>query len=287
MRKKFLVCIDSDGCVFDTMELKHKECFCPAYINYFGLQPVSKYAREAWDFANLYSRYRGIHRLLSLLKSLEVLGERKEVLEREFMVPEMQELRSYIAAGNPLSNAGLEEYLLNHPAAEEIRTTLAWSVNVNERVGEMVRGVPPFPCVRQCLEKLSKVADIVIVSATQQLALEREWGENGLLPLITAVKGQESGNKKQIIASLKDRYDEGCVLMIGDAPGDREAAKANGVLFYPICPDAEAQSWAEFEARYIDQFLNHSYAGEAEEACISHFETLLPEEPTWEKGAWS
>ena len=22
-----LVCIDSDGCVFDTMELKHKECF--------------------------------------------------------------------------------------------------------------------------------------------------------------------------------------------------------------------------------------------------------------------
>ena len=66
-----------------------------------------------------------------------------------------------------------------------------------------------------------------------------------------------------------------------------EAAKANGVLFYPICPDAEAQSWAEFEAHYIDRFLNHSYAGEAEEACISHFETLLPEEPTWEKGAWS
>ena len=53
--KKFLVCIDSDGCVFDTMEIKHKECFCPAYIEHFGLQAVSNYARDAWDFANLYS----------------------------------------------------------------------------------------------------------------------------------------------------------------------------------------------------------------------------------------
>ena len=285
MKKRFLVCIDSDGCAFDTMELKHKECFCPAYIQYFGLQPVSKYAREAWDFANLYSCYRGIHRLRSLLKALEVMADRDEVLERGFSVPTMQELRDYVAAGKPLSNAGLEAYLREHPESEEIRTTLAWSVNVNDRVGEMVHGVPPFPHVRDCLKKLAEQADIVIVSATQQLALEREWGENGLLPLITAVKGQESGNKKEIIASLKDQYDEGCVLMIGDAPGDREAAKANGVLFYPICPDAEAQSWAEFEARYIDQFLNHSYAGEAEEACISHFETLLPEEPTWKKGA--
>lgn len=34
----FLVCVDSDGCVFDNMELKHKECFCPATVNVWGLQ---------------------------------------------------------------------------------------------------------------------------------------------------------------------------------------------------------------------------------------------------------
>lgn len=45
--KRRLVCIDSDGCAFDTMEIKHKECFCPAYIGHFSLQPISKYAREA------------------------------------------------------------------------------------------------------------------------------------------------------------------------------------------------------------------------------------------------
>ena len=196
--KKFLVCIDSDGCAFDAMEIKHKECFCPAYIKHFGLQPVSKYARDAWDFANLYSSSRGIHRLLSLLKALDVLGERAEVKERNFTPPAMKELRQYVADGKPLSNAGLEEYLKEHPESEEIRTTLNWSIEVNERVGDMVHGVPPFPYVRESLERLSKEADIVIVSATQQLALEREWGEHGLLPLVSAVKGQESGNKKQI-----------------------------------------------------------------------------------------
>ena len=41
---EFFVGIDSDGCVFDTMELKHKECFIPAFINHYELQGVSKYA---------------------------------------------------------------------------------------------------------------------------------------------------------------------------------------------------------------------------------------------------
>ena len=283
MKKNFLVCIDSDGCAFDTMEVKHKECFCPSYIQYFGLQAVSKYARDAWDFANLYSKYRGIHRLRSLLKALDVLAERDEVKERGFEVPAMGELRAYVEGGNPLSNAGLEDYLKAHPRSEEIRTTLEWSVDVNRRVGEMVHGVPPFPHVRECLTKLSEYADIVIVSATQQLALEREWGEHDLLPLIYAVKGQESGTKKEIIASLKDQYPQGHVLMIGDAPGDLEAAHANGALFYPICPDEEAKSWARF-GENMEAFLNDGYAGKREKENIAYFETLLPSEPAWKRG---
>lgn len=283
MNKRFLVCIDSDGCVFDTMEIKHKECFCPSYIQHFQLQAVSKYARDAWDFANLYSSYRGIHRLLSLLKALEVLGERPEVRERSFVPPALAQLRTYIAEGNPLSNAGLERYLQAHPEAEEIRRVLTWSEDVNRRVGEMVHGVPPFPWVRQCLESLAPMADIVVVSATQELALEREWGEHDLLSLVSAVKGQERGSKKEIIASLKDSYAPGHVLMIGDAPGDRDAAHANGALFYPIRPDQEAQSWAEF-GEYKEAFLQGTYAGQLEADRIAGFEKLLPKEPAWLRG---
>lgn len=282
-KKEFLVCIDSDGCAFDTMEIKHKECFCPAYIEYFGLQAVSKYARDAWDFANLYSCYRGIHRLLALLKALDVLAERREVQERHFTPPALSELRAYVQQGLPLSNAGLQAYLNEHPEAEDIRTTLAWSIEVNERVGRMVHGVPPFPHVRESLEKLSQHANIVIVSATQQLALEREWSEHHLLSLVSAVKGQESGSKKEIIASLRNDYAAGHVLMIGDAPGDQAAAKTNDALFYPICPDQEAESWAAF-AECMDAFLNGTYAGALEEKQIRHFETLLPNEPAWKRG---
>ena len=33
----FFIGIDSDGCAFDTMEVKHKECFIPNIIKYFEL----------------------------------------------------------------------------------------------------------------------------------------------------------------------------------------------------------------------------------------------------------
>ena len=49
----FLVGIDSDGCAFDTMELKHKECFIPCIIHHWGLKGISKYAREAAEFVTL------------------------------------------------------------------------------------------------------------------------------------------------------------------------------------------------------------------------------------------
>ena len=29
--KEFFIGIDSDGCIFDSMEIKHKECFAPMF----------------------------------------------------------------------------------------------------------------------------------------------------------------------------------------------------------------------------------------------------------------
>src|SRR4030065_923542 len=81
-RHDYLVGIDSDGCAFDTMELKHKECFIPNIINHWGLQGVSKYAREAAEFVNLYSKSRGINRFPALIEAFEWLQNRAEVVAR-------------------------------------------------------------------------------------------------------------------------------------------------------------------------------------------------------------
>ncbi len=54
--KEFFVGIDSDGCAFDSMGIKQRECFCPMLIGYFGLQPVAQAARECKDFADLSAR---------------------------------------------------------------------------------------------------------------------------------------------------------------------------------------------------------------------------------------
>ncbi len=49
------------------------------------------------------------------------------------------------------------------------------------------------------------------------------------------------------------------ILMVGDAPGDRDAARKNGVLFYPILVRHEADSWVQFTQKALPSLLDGSY----------------------------
>jgi hypothetical protein len=60
--KKFFVGIDSDGCVFDTMGITQRECFCPWTVAVYGLQPVAEAARECRVFSDLFSKTQGNNR---------------------------------------------------------------------------------------------------------------------------------------------------------------------------------------------------------------------------------
>jgi len=53
-KHKFFVGVDSDGCVFDSMSIKQRECFCPWMIEYFGLHPVAEAVRQCKDFADIF-----------------------------------------------------------------------------------------------------------------------------------------------------------------------------------------------------------------------------------------
>lgn len=282
-KHKFFIGIDSDGCAFDTMEIKHKECFIPNIIKHWKLQAVSKYTRQVAEFVNLYSKWRGINRFPALTMTFDILTERDEVKKRGVQIPRAQSLRDWIKKETKLGNPALEKAVAR-TKDPILAQALRWSQAVNASVADTVEGVPPFPFLRESLEKAYPLADIVVVSATPCEALRREWAEHDIDKHTEIIAGQEMGTKKEHLAfAANGKYEPDHILMVGDAPGDMKAAKANNALFYPINPGDEDKSWQRFFEEAFDKFINGQYADSYEEKLIAEFDTYLPETPPWKK----
>lgn len=280
---EFFIGIDSDGCAFDTMEIKHKECFTPNIIKYWGLQAVSKYAREAAEFVNLYSKWRGINRWPALVMVFDLLRERPEVQARHVKIPEAKRIREFIKSSQPKSNDGLKAYKAEYPDPE-LDLALTWSEAVNATIADMVHDVPPFPYVRESLEFLRDKADMIVVSQTPTEALNREWAEHEIDLYVKVIAGQEMGTKgEHIHLAAQGRYPSQKMLMIGDAPGDLKAARENNALFFPVNPGREEESWELFYKEALHRFLEGTYTSDYEAALIAEFDRMLPEVPPWKR----
>jgi phosphoglycolate phosphatase-like HAD superfamily hydrolase len=272
--------IDSDGCVFDSMEIKHKECFTPQFIKHFHLQAASKYAREVWDFVNLYSKTRGVNRFPALVRALQLLGERAEVRARGVTIWDTAPLEDWIARETKLGNATLQREVDGGNRALE--PVLKWSIAVNDAVEDLVHGVPPFPLFRETLTRMKQAADVIVVSQTPAAALLREWAEHGIDKSVRFIAGQELGTKTEHIRfAAGGKYAPGKMLMIGDAPGDYKAAKANDALFFPVNPGREEASWQRLHDEALQRFFDGTYAGDYEAGLIREFDACLPEDPAW------
>lgn len=283
-KHEFFIGVDSDGCTFDTMEIKQKECFIPNIVKHWNLQAVSKYTRAAAEFVNLYSKWRGVNRFPALTKTLDLLMEWPDVQKRNVEIPKAQPLRDWIERETKLGNPALEVEVAN--TGDPVLTqALEWSKAVNVTVADIVQGgVPPFPFVRESLDKARQHADVIVVSATPCEALEREWEENDIAKYVEIIAGQELGNKKEHIALASGgKYQAGKVLMVGDAPGDMKAARGNDALFYPIMPGHEDESWERFHNEALDRFFAGTYAGDYETQLVDEFLASLPETPPWQK----
>jgi phosphoglycolate phosphatase-like HAD superfamily hydrolase len=279
-RHSFLIGIDSDGCVFDSMELKHKECFIPNFIRHYQLQPVSKYAREAAEFVNLYSKRRGVNRFLALVEQLDWLARRPEVRARGIDARPPGTLLEWTKLEPKLGHPTLEKAIAaNNDLA--LHQAMDWSQAVNRSITEMVHNLPPFPFVRECLQKFAEQADMIVCSQTPQAALDAEWAANDLTSFVGAICGQEQGTKQQVLCDTGKSYEPEKTLMIGDAPGDLSAARANKCLFFPINPGLEEASWQRLFEEGISRFFGRTYAGDYQQELISEFERLLPERPPW------
>ena len=157
-----------------------------------------------------------------------------------------------------------------------------WSIAVNESIEKMVRNVPPFPLVRESLCALEGKADVIVVSQTPLEALKREWEEHGIDKYIRLIAGQEIGTKAEHLGfAAKGKYPSDNLLMVGDAPGDLDAAQKNGALFFPVNPGHEEASWKRFLDEALPRYFAGTYAGEYERSLIAEFDRYLPELPPW------
>ena len=266
---EFLVCVDSDGCAMDTMEIKHRKCFAPEMIKTWNLFEKENYILNLWYDLNLYTRTRGINRFKGLAETFKIIS--KEGIE----IKDLDSIINWVETTNELSNNSLRREI-EKTDSEGLKMTLAWSLAVNESIENLPQDDEPFEGVKVGLEGISKLADISVVSSANGEALDSEWNRHDLVKYLKALLGQEAGTKQHCIAELKKKgYDANKILMVGDAPGDLHAAQNNDVNFYPILVNKEGFSWDRLLNEAVPKLIEGTFDEKYQNQLIEEFNNSL------------
>ena len=265
--KEFLVCIDSDGCAIDSMNIKHFNCFGPRMVDEWNLHEWADEILKKWNYVNLFSLTRGINRFKGLLIALV------EINEKYVKIDDLDSFAEWVETTNELSNNSLSRAIEAKPESVALKKALSWSNSVNASIKKLPEeDVVPFGMVKEALIFAHERADVAIVSSANLGAIMDEWERYGLLPHVDLVLAQNAGTKAYCIGELlKKGYDKDKVIMCGDAPGDMDAAQVNGVFYYPIKVGFEKESWEEFIEVGFGKLLDGSYAGEYQSAKNDEF----------------
>ena len=265
-QKEYLICVDSDGCAMDTMDIKHIRCFGPCMVEEWGLDEWKDAILTRWNDINLYTMTRGINRFKGLAMAL------KEINDKYTAIEGIDVLDTWVEQSSELSNPALERAISDNDNIA-LKKALSWSKKVNESINALSFDVKkPFEGVKEALEYAHEFADVAIVSSANLQAVEEEWELYGLLDHVDIILAQNVGSKAYCIQELlKKGYAKEKVMMTGDAVGDYEAAKKNGVFYYPICVRHEKDSWIEFKANAVNKLINGEYQGIYQEEQIKKF----------------
>ncbi len=279
-RFKTFVGIDSDGCIFDTMETKQKNHFHPAIIRHWNLEAIEPQVRAAAEFVYLYSTFRGLNRFLGLCKMFELLNDWPDAYEKSAL-PDPSDLRTYCDSGLPLGNDTLRAEA-KRTGSSLLAETYAWSVELNIDIDQNMPNPPPFQGAEDALKLIAKNSDAIVISQTQAVALLKDWYRDNLAKYVSVIAGPELGSKiDHFNMSAVNRYPAKSILMIGDALGDLAAAEAIGCNFYPINPGYEVESWNRFMNEAYSNFLAGGFPEDYQQQINHEFKALLPGTPPW------
>lgn len=265
-KKEFLVCVDSDGCAMDTMDIKHIRCFGPCMVTEWGLEEWKDEILSRWNDINLYTMTRGINRYKGLSIALSEINEKYTPIE------DLDTLAKWVESSPELSNGALEKAIAANDSVS-LKKALSWSRAVNTSITALPGEEKlPFRGVKEALAFAHEKVDVAIVSSANLDAVLEEWEKYELLGHTDIVLAQDSGSKAFCIGELlKAGYEKDHVLMCGDAPGDLDAAQKNGVFYYPILVRHEAESWQEFVDKAVSRLLDGSYGGVYQQEKIDAF----------------
>lgn len=270
----FLICVDSDGCAMDTMDIKHFRCFGPCMIEVWGLHAHEQELLARWNEVNLYTMTRGINRF----KGLAIALKEAEETYDDVQIDDLETFLRWTETTKELSNRAIEE-VLAQKESKSLRMALEWS----ERVNVAIKNLPeeenlPFEGAKAGLAAAHAAADVAIVSSANAGAVREEWTRHNLIEHTDIMLAQDAGTKAYCIGQLLQKgYEKAHVLMIGDAPGDQKAAEDNGVLYYPILVKKEKSSWERFLSEGLEKFLSGTYSGKYQEERINEFQKNLSE----------
>lgn len=265
-KKDYLICVDSDGCAMDTMDIKHIRCFGPCMVTEWGLEEWKDAILTRWNEINLYTMTRGINRFKGLALML------REIHETYTPIQDVDVLEVWVENSKELSNGALQKAMETNDSVI-LKKALSWSQHVNASINELPFEVKkPFEGVKESLAYAHQFADVAIVSSANLQAVLEEWELYGLLEHVDIVMSQNVGSKAYCIQELlKKGYDTEKVFMAGDALGDYEAAEKNHVFYYPILVRHEKESWSEFRDQAVDKLVDGTYGGDYQQQKIDAF----------------
>ncbi len=254
----YLVCVDSDGCAMDTMNCKHFHCFGPCMVDEWGLQQWEEEILRRWNDINLFQMTRGINRFKGLAMALS------EIDEKYTPIVGVQTLKTWADNAPALSNDALAEAIENTVDEDGLiclKKALLWSHAVNENINKLPEELKvAYPGAKEGLAAAAEFADVAVVSSANRDAVEEEWEKHGLLSYTDILLAQDCGSKAHCIARMLEfGYEKDHVLMVGDAPGDCDAAEKNGVWFYPILVNWEEESWNELKNSALSLLRDGKY----------------------------
>jgi phosphoglycolate phosphatase-like HAD superfamily hydrolase len=266
--KDRIVCIDSDGCAVDTMNIKHIRCFGPCMVDEWDLGKWRNEILNRWNEINLFSMTRGINRFKGLALILAEGDEKYCAIEG------IDALKDWVDNAAELSNASLDKMI---DKGSIFSKALKWSKSVNSLIEKLPKEeIKPFHGVREAFKVIHEYCDIAVVSSANPEAVRAEWERLGLLEYVDLMCTQDMGSKSFCIGEiLKKGYEPEHVLMCGDAPGDENAAAENGVLFFPILVNHENESWSELKDKAFSLFVSDSYSGAYQNELLRRFESNL------------